>query len=100
MNQRKRAFNNGLSTIRRSRQSHLSRQTGTICAIRPTLYNAKGMPETNQILQGDSIQVLNSGPEGWIDLVFADPPFNIGYLYDGYDDRKKTDDYLNFSRDW
>ncbi|MCY2953956.1 MAG: site-specific DNA-methyltransferase [Planctomycetota bacterium] len=35
-----------------------------------------------------------------MDLVFADPPFNIGYLYHGYDDRLKTDDYLKFSTDW
>ena len=58
------------------------------------------MPETNQIVQGDSIEVLNNGPEGWIDLVFADPPFNIGYLYHGYDDRRKAEDYLRFSKDW
>jgi site-specific DNA-methyltransferase (adenine-specific) len=35
-----------------------------------------------------------------VDLVFADPPFNIGYLYHGYDDRLKTEDYLKFSTDW
>ena len=58
------------------------------------------MPEANQIIQGDSIERLNAGPEGWVDLVFADPPFNIGYLYHGYDDRLKTDDYLKFSADW
>ncbi|HZL36463.1 MAG TPA: site-specific DNA-methyltransferase [Tepidisphaeraceae bacterium] len=58
------------------------------------------MPDTNQIIQGDSIKVLNDGPEGWIDLVFADPPFNIGYLYHGYDDRRKMEDYLKFSEDW
>jgi len=58
------------------------------------------MPELNKIIQGDSIQVLNDGPEGWVDLVFADPPFNIGYLYHGYDDRRKHEDYLQFSRDW
>ena len=68
--------------------------------IRPTLYTASGMPNTNQIIQGDSIKTLNEGPEAWVDLVFADPPFNIGYLYDGYNDERKTDDYLNFSRDW
>ena len=49
---------------------------------------------------GDAIKLLNGGPEGWIDLVFADPPFNTGYLYHGYDDRLKTEDYLNFSRNW
>lgn len=54
----------------------------------------------NQIVCGDSIKVLNEGPEGWVDLVFADPPFNIGYLYHGYDDRRKTEDYLKFSEDW
>jgi site-specific DNA-methyltransferase (adenine-specific) len=58
------------------------------------------MPEVNQIVCGDSIKVLNDGPEAWIDLVFADPPFNIGYLYHGYDDRRKTEDYLKFSEDW
>ena len=45
------------------------------------------MPSTNQILAGDCIQTLNDGPEGWVDLAFADPPFNIGYLYHGYNDR-------------
>ena len=50
------------------------------------------MPDLNQIIQGDSIAVLNDGPEGWVDLCFADPPFNIGYLYHGYDDER--DDHV------
>ncbi|HEX4125058.1 MAG TPA: site-specific DNA-methyltransferase [Tepidisphaeraceae bacterium] len=58
------------------------------------------MPECNQIVQGDSIKVLNEGPEAWVDLAFADPPFNIGYLYDGYHDRRGSDEYVRFSRDW
>jgi site-specific DNA-methyltransferase (adenine-specific) len=58
------------------------------------------MPEENQIVRGDCIKTLNEGPEGWVDLVFADPPFNIGYLYHGYEDSRKTEDYLAFSRDW
>ena len=37
---------------------------------------------------------IRDRPEGWADLAFADPPFNIGYLYHGYDDRLKTEDYL------
>src|SRR3712207_7765908 len=36
----------------------------------------------------------------WVDLVFADPPFNIGYLYHGYNDQRNPADYLNFSREW
>jgi site-specific DNA-methyltransferase (adenine-specific) len=37
---------------------------------------------------------------GSVDLVFADPPFNIGYDYDEYDDRKQHESYLEWSRDW
>ena len=29
-------------------------------------------------------------------LAFADPPFNIGYDYDEYDDRRSSDDYLGW----
>jgi len=58
------------------------------------------MLELNQIIQGDCISLLNSTDPGWIDLVFADPPFNIGYLYKGYDDKRKYEDYLQFSVDW
>jgi len=58
------------------------------------------MLELNQIIQGDCIARLNGTDPGWIDLVFADPPFNIGYLYHGYEDKRKYEDYLQFSVDW
>lgn len=92
MANRKQAFKKGLAGLTRNR--------GKVYAIRPRLYNAAGMVEHNQIICGNSIDVLNSGPEGWVDLVFADPPFNIGYLYHGYDDELKSEDYLKFSKDW
>jgi site-specific DNA-methyltransferase (adenine-specific) len=38
--------------------------------------------------------------DGSIDLVFADPPFNIGYEYDEYDDRQEDEAYLDWSRKW
>jgi site-specific DNA-methyltransferase (adenine-specific) len=100
MNGRKRAFTKGLKTLRSARGRSMTRRGGTICAIRPSLYDAGGMPEANQIIQGDSIKVLNEGPEGWVDLVFADPPFNIGYLYHGYNDQKNDKEYLDFSEEW
>ena len=101
MNKRKLAYQVGLAPLRaRARREKLTPPTRTFCALRPSLYNAGGMPDTNKIIQGDCIQALNSGPEAWVDLVFADPPFNIGYLYHGYDDEKKTEDYLKFSEDW
>ncbi|HZN35264.1 MAG TPA: site-specific DNA-methyltransferase [Pirellulaceae bacterium] len=53
-----------------------------------------------QIHQGDCIAGMNGLPEGCIDLAFADPPFNIGYEYDVYDDKKEHEHYLDWSRQW
>src|SRR5262245_52511453 len=52
------------------------------------------------IQHGDCIAGMNALPEASIDLVFADPPFNIGYDYDVYHDAKDYDDYLGWSRQW
>lgn len=52
------------------------------------------------IVNGDCIKGMNSLPEGSVDLVFADPPFNIGYKYDTYDDEREVDDYLDWSKQW
>src|SRR5690606_42017023 len=31
----------------------------------------------NSILAGDCVEVMNSLPEGSVDLIFADPPYNL-----------------------
>ncbi len=54
----------------------------------------------NRIHHGDCIAGLNELPEGTIDLAFADPPFNIGYEYDVYDDAREHAHYLAWSREW
>jgi site-specific DNA-methyltransferase (adenine-specific) len=52
------------------------------------------------VRQQDCIEGLANVPAGSIDLVFADPPFNIGYEYDTYDDRQSRDEYLAWCRRW
>lgn len=49
---------------------------------------------------GDAIELLSEWPTGSVDLVFADPPFNIGYVYEGYDDDLPDGDYVAWSRAW
>lgn len=53
-----------------------------------------------KIHQGDCIAGMQRVPERSIDLVFADPPFNIGFEYDQYDDQLESDKYLNWSKEW
>ena len=54
----------------------------------------------NNIYQGDCVKLLQNLDEASVDLVFADPPFNIGYQYDVYQDKKQSDDYLQWCRQW
>lgn len=54
----------------------------------------------NTIHQGDCVAGLQQLAAGSIDLVFADPPFNIGYDYDEYDDRLDEEKYLDWCRQW
>ena len=54
----------------------------------------------NQIICGDCIELLGKVKEPFADLVFADPPFNIGYQYDHYQDKLKKGKYLHWTRDW
>lgn len=54
----------------------------------------------NRIYQGDCVDLLSRADEASVDLVFADPPFNIGYKYDVYDDAQEGDDYLQWCRQW
>ena len=60
--------------------------------------NTKLQP--NSIVQGDCIELLPTLDEPIADLIFADPPFNIGYKYDVYRDRKKHDEYYEWTRQW
>ncbi|MEM9366446.1 MAG: site-specific DNA-methyltransferase [Planctomycetota bacterium] len=53
-----------------------------------------------KVHHGDCIAGMRDVPEESVDLVFADPPFNIGYEYDTYEDQLESDQYLQWSRDW
>ena len=55
---------------------------------------------TSNIYQVDCIKGLEQLDPGSVDLVFADPPFNIGYEYDVYHDKRAAEDYLEWTQKW
>src|SRR5690606_24217725 len=69
---------------------------------------------TDQVLEGDCIDILSSLPEKSVDLVFADPPYNLqlrGDLYrpnmtrvdavtDEWDQFTSIEEYDDFTRRW
>ena len=54
----------------------------------------------HKILWGDCIESLNSIEDNSIDLIFADPPYNIGKNFNGRKDKLKNEDYLNWCYEW
>ncbi|MCD4823944.1 MAG: site-specific DNA-methyltransferase, partial [Phycisphaerae bacterium] len=58
------------------------------------------MIEPNKIIRGDCVEILNNLSEPVADLIFADPPFNIGYKYDVYEDVKAYEDYYQWTEQW
>lgn len=57
--------------------------------------------ESHKILFGDALEALNLIPDGSVDLIFADPPYNIGKVFAGLKDKWATDeDYLKWCYRW
>ncbi len=54
----------------------------------------------NRIICGDCIEVLGKVKKPFADLIFADPPFNIGYKYDKYHDKRKRESYIEWTKEW
>ena len=54
----------------------------------------------SRVREGDCLDLLSGVASDSIPLAFADPPFNIGYAYDTYNDRRTSDDYLEWSKRW
>lgn len=54
----------------------------------------------DKVYLGDCIEIMKQMPDGKVDLVFADPPFNIGIKYDNYNDSRSYESYYNWSEEW
>lgn len=54
----------------------------------------------NKIIEGDCVKLLGKVEEPFADLIFADPPFNIGYKYDKYNDKQKKEHYIEWTKQW
>jgi site-specific DNA-methyltransferase (adenine-specific) len=59
-----------------------------------------GVLPVGSVVCGDALKVLSKWPAGSVDLVFADPPFNIGYQYDKYRDDLPPRAYVEWTRAW
>ena len=57
--------------------------------------------EQHKIMYGDALEALKILPNNSVDLIFADPPYNIGKNFNGQMDRWKTEEaYLEWCYEW
>lgn len=49
---------------------------------------------------GNCAEILSRIPDESVNLIIADPPYNLGKDYGNTSDAKERDDYLNFTRLW
>lgn len=57
--------------------------------------------DSGALFKGDCLKILRGLNDGIADLIFADPPFNIGKEYGtSVNDRKTTEEYLAWCKEW
>ncbi|MGI4791737.1 MAG: DNA-methyltransferase [Janthinobacterium lividum] len=56
--------------------------------------------ETDRLICGDAVAVMKTLPSGTVDLIIADPPYNLGKDYGNNTDRKARHEYEEFTTQW
>ena len=57
--------------------------------------------DKHRIIHGDAIEALKELSDSSVDLIFADPPYNIGKSFNGHKEKWATEeDYLNWCHLW
>ncbi len=54
----------------------------------------------NVVHQGDAVEILRQYPDESVDLVFADPPYNLDKDYTIYDDERADHKYVEWCNTW
>jgi site-specific DNA-methyltransferase (adenine-specific) len=55
---------------------------------------------TNRLLCGDATKEMAKLPSASVDLLIADPPYNLGKDYGNNRDLKEWEDYISFTKAW
>ncbi|MDZ7331706.1 MAG: DNA methyltransferase [candidate division KSB1 bacterium] len=75
---------------------------GILRPIEP--YNETTFNVSNELFDvvhcGDAVEILKRYPDNSIDLVFADPPYNLDKPYGIYDDERENKRYIDWCNSW
>jgi len=75
---------------------------GILTSIKP--YDKSTFKNSNKRFDvvhcGDAVEILRRYPDNSIDLVFADPPYNLDKPYNSYDDERENKRYIEWCNAW
>ena len=63
-------------------------------------YKAAEAPEVGGIFVGDCVAGMRSLPEGSVDLIVADPPYNLGKDFGVWRETEREKDWLEWTMNW
>ncbi|KZY62509.1 methyltransferase [Oleiphilus sp. HI0061] len=69
-------------------------------AERFDVFNTTYEDENHKILHGDVLTSFNKIEDASVDLIFADPPYNIGKDFDGLKEKWSESDFLEWCYEW
>ena len=55
--------------------------------------------EINKIIKGDCLEVMKKMPDNSVNLIWTDPPYNVGKNYKKSNDNLKDKEYLNWMKE-
>lgn len=53
-----------------------------------------------EVIQGDAVAELKKIKTNTVDVIVADPPYNLGKDYGNNHDLKNFEEYIDFSKEW
>ena len=65
-----------------------------------TMTEAPTAPLRQEIIQGDCLAVLPTLPDNSVQIVLADPPYNIGKDFGNDSDKQPMEEYLTWTEKW
>ena len=63
-------------------------------------FSATDHRTTFELHLGDCVAGMNAMPEDSVDVVVTSPPYNLGINYATYRDKRSSDDYLKWTKEW
>lgn len=80
--------------------SETPQEASNVLVTPPPIVQSQTTPLKQQIIQGDSMNILPTLEDNSAQIIIADPPYNIGKDFGNDSDKQPMEEYLKWSEKW